>query len=101
MQQPNVINCQVILLGVLGHMGHIVCEIDTGRNNTRDIPKDDFKAFLAHFRGVEKARRKHQQISVVQIRFIGHIGGYRDVLRNADCFTALGRLPKGSILLRC
>lgn len=49
MQQPNVINYQMMLLGMLGHMGHIICEIDTSGNNARDIPKDNFEAFLAHF----------------------------------------------------
>lgn len=90
-----------MLLGMLGHMGHIVCEIDAGRDNARDIPKDNFKAFLAHLRGVEEARRKHQQVSVIQIRFISHISRYRDVLGNTNGFTTLGRPPEGNALLRC
>lgn len=67
MQQPNVVDYQVMLLGVLSHMGDIICKIDTCRDDAGDIPEDDFKALLAHFRSVEEARGKHQQVCIVQI----------------------------------
>lgn len=88
----------MVLLGVLGHVGHVICEIDTGGDNARDIPKNDLEPLLTHFRGIEEARGKHQQIRVIQVCFIGHIGRYRDVLRNANGFTALRRLPGGALL---
>lgn len=90
MQQPNVVDHQMMLLGMLSHMGDIICKIDTCRDDAGDIPKDDFEAFLAHFRSVEETRGKHQQVRIVQIRLIGHICCYCDVLGNTDGFAALG-----------
>lgn len=82
----------MVLLDVLGYMGHIVCEIDTRRNNTRNIPKDDFEAFFTHFRGIKQASGKHQQIRIVQVRLISYIRRQRDVLGGADGCTTLGWL---------
>lgn len=93
MKQSHVVNDQGAL-GELLDMLNIASEVDTHSHDTRHIAKHNFEPFFAHFRSVEKARRKHKEVRGMQIIIICNIGCNGNIHGRPYCSTALTDFAK-------